>query len=199
MTDDLTKFLFWFLQECPVGLIKPPEQPDTLTVHESVLTLTLFRAEPYQVELVMLLPNSPPWPGEHRHPNVDSYECAWFNSVDFTKNGKLCNGPELVVPVTVGKLTDLRCCVRLLPTDWHGTTPLKAGACLISVQKWLNGVKPTSVGQDWDGQPVTRGHKQILVERGNSAGKQNSYENGAIVDAGSAVRDEAAVGGRSSG
>jgi len=133
------------------------------------MTMTLFRHPPYQVELVVLLPNSPAWPGEHRHPNVDSYEVAWYNSVDFTKNGELCNGPELVVPVQIGGVVDNRLCVRLLPTDWHGTTPLKKGAALISVQKWLNGVTPTSVGLDWDGEPTTPGHKTILSERGNSA------------------------------
>lgn len=171
MTCDLTNFLNWFLRQAPVGLLKPPEQDGTLVVHESVLTLTLFRCPPYQVELVILLPNSPAWPGEHRHPNVDSYEVAWYNSVDFTKNGKLCNGPELVVEVPVAGSNHIQSafCVRLLPTDFHGTTPLKKGAALISVQKWLNGVTPTSVGLDWIGEPTTDGHKQILAERGNSA------------------------------
>ena len=167
--DDLTKFLYWFLQQAPIGMLKPPEMDGTLTVHESVLTMTLFRCDPYQVELVILLPGSPAWPGEHRHPNVDSYEVAWYNSVDFTKNGKLCNGPELVIPVQVGNVKLHACCVRLLPTDYHGTTRLEKGGALISVQKWLNGVKPTSVGLDWDGEPTTAGHAKILAERGNSA------------------------------
>lgn len=171
MTCPLTKFLHWFLQQAPVGLVKPPEEDGVLTVHESVLTLTIFRCPPFQVELVILLPNSPAWPGEHRHPNVDSYEVAWYNSVDFTKNGRLCNGPELVVPVPVAGCDHVQqaFCVRLTPDDWHGTTPLKKGAALISVQRWLNGVAPTSVGLDWIGQPVTKGHEALLNERGNSA------------------------------
>jgi hypothetical protein len=120
---------------------------------------------------VILLPNSPAWPGEHRHPNVDSYEVAWFNTVNFTKNGKICNGPELLVPVepTPGRF-GMAGCVRLLPTDWHGTNQLPEGGALISVQHWLNEVEPTSVGMDWIGEPTTPGHAKLLAERGNSAG-----------------------------
>jgi hypothetical protein len=169
--DALTQFLYWFVRQ-PIAMLKPPEVPGVITVHESVLTITIFKAPPFQVELVILLPNSPAWPGEHRHPNVDSYEVAWFNSLDFIKNGKICNGPELVIPVPVeGGFTVPAFCVRLRPTDWHGTKPLPMGAALISVQHWLNGVEPTSVGNDWIGEPTTPGHAKILAERGNSAEK----------------------------
>lgn len=172
--DPLTNFLFWFL-DSPIGLIKPPDPVagkacNTLTVHESVLTLTLFRNPPFQVELVILLPGSPAWPGEHRHPNVDSYEVAWFNTVNFTKNGKVQNGPELIVPVRVADTQFTLCgAVRLLPTDFHGTNQLVEGGALISLQHWLNGVEPTSVGNDWIGAPTTPGHAKLLEERGNSA------------------------------
>jgi hypothetical protein len=165
--DDLTTFLYWFL-EAPIALLKPPEV-GAVTAHESVVTLTLLKVPPYQVELVTLLPNSPAWPGQHCHPNVDSYEVALFNSLDFIKNGEVCNGPERVVPVKYCGTTLHAGCVRLLPTDWHGTKPLKGGAALISVQKWLNGVEPTSVGNDWKGEPTTPGHAQLLKDRGNSA------------------------------
>lgn len=171
MPDELTTFLYWFLNE-PIALLKCPEEDRTLTVHESVMTLTLFRRPPFQVELVVLLPNSPGWPGEHRHPNVDSYEVAWYNTVNFTKNGVICNGAELVVPVQIAQGVFVESgCVRLRPTDWHGTNQLKEGGALISVQHWLNGVEPTSVGNDWLGEPTTEGHAELLKLRGNSAHK----------------------------
>lgn len=168
--DELTNFLYWFLNE-PIGLIKTPDEPRALTVHESVTTLTLYRKAPYQVELVILHPNRPAWPGEHRHPNVDTYEVAWFNTLNLTKNGKIVAGPELNVPVQIGPGIFVHVeCVRLLPSDWHGAQGMPAGSCLLSVQRWLNGVAPTSVGMDWEGEPTTEGHAELLKERGNSAG-----------------------------
>ncbi len=173
--DPLTNFLYWFLAS-PIGMIKPPDPSgianafSSLNAHESVVTLTLFRNPPWQVELVILLPNSPAWPGEHCHPNVDSYEVAWFNTLNFTKNGTLQNGPELLVPVQIApQQFSLMGAVRLRPTDTHGTNQLPAGGALISVQHWLNDVVPTSVGLDWHGTPTTPGHAAQLAEMGNSA------------------------------
>lgn len=167
--DTLTNFLFWFLNS-PVAVLQPSLLPKALTVHESVLTLTLFRSPPFQVELVVLLPGAAAWPGEHRHPNVDSYEVAWLNTSNFIKNGKAIGDPELWVPVQTspGRFT-MAGAVRLLPTDFHGIPALPAGGALLSVQHWLNGVEPSSVGMDWIGEPTTPGHAKLLAERGNSA------------------------------
>jgi hypothetical protein len=165
--DELTQFLYWWLHQ-PNALTLVPLGDNGLIAHESVVTLTLFRAGEFQVELVMLLPNAKPWPGEHRHPDVDSYEVAidTDNASSFTRNGKEVTMPDLVVPVEVapGEVKNMLC-VRLTPDDWHGTKPLGAkGGVLFSVQRWLNGVKPTSVGKNWDGQPVVEGHKAILEQ-----------------------------------
>lgn len=166
LNDPLTRFLHWFLER-PIALITL-QYPNALIAHASVVTLTLFRSSEFQVELVILLPGAAAWPGEHRHPDVDSYEVAMFNCVDFTKNGVTCNGPEMLVPVQVtneGEPVIQHCmCVRLRPTDFHGTVPLKEGGCLLSVQRWLNGVVPTSVGKNWLGAPVTPGHAAILAQ-----------------------------------
>lgn len=167
--DELTTFLLWFLSK-PIGLLRADTGERAFTQHGSVLTLTLFRSPPFQVEMVIKLPGSEAWPGEHRHPNVDTYEVEWFNTVDLTKNGVVVNGPELQVPVKISEtLFALANCVRLRPTDWHGANRVPHGVVLLSVQQWLNGVEPTSVGTDWEGEPATAGHAEILKERGNSA------------------------------
>ena len=168
--DDLTKFLYWWLHQKQAMTLVPLGE-NGLIAHESVVTLTLFRVMQYQVELVILLPNAPAWPGEHRHPDVDSYEVAIDedNASNFTRNGQDVSMPDLVVPVDLGTdnngipLVKKCLCVRLKPTDWHGTKPLGAkGGVLISVQKWRDGVKPTSVGKNWEGEPVVAGHGEIL-------------------------------------
>ena len=39
--------------------------------------------------------------------------------------------------------------VRVLPNAVHGAKAHKDGGCFMSVQHWLNGVSPSSVGNDW--------------------------------------------------
>lgn len=159
MSDVLTDYLKWFLRQ-PLALATlAPRTGTTVMDHSSVATLCLHREGQYQVELVLMKPGSPEWPGEHRHPNVDSYEVAVFYPMPFKKNGLLLSGPELVV--TVGAI---KCdCVRLFPTDWHGALSPPYGAAILSVQKWQNHIVPTSVGLDWDGEPTTEGHKCQLT------------------------------------
>jgi hypothetical protein len=161
--DDLTleQFLHWFLNE-PIGLISVGS--NACLWHESVITFNLFRYKRFQVELV-LLRGSSEWPGEHRHPDVDSVEVDLNNSVVFIKNGERRHSPDFQVPVKInaGKLVQMCNCVRLLPTDLHGISKVRdRGAAILSVQEWLNGKEPMSVGLNWDGVPVSFGHKAQL-------------------------------------
>lgn len=155
----LEAFLHWFLNQ-PIGLVTLMSAESYW--HESVITQTLFRHDRFQVELVLLRGNSE-WPGEHRHPDVDSVEVDLNNSVVFTKNGEEKSTPEFQIPVPIGGITQLCNCVRLLPTDRHGIKKVgPGGAAIISVQEWQNGVKPSSVGLNWDGVPVSYGHQAQL-------------------------------------
>ena len=164
----LTDFLYWWLAQ-PIGSIRSPEQAGTVMAHENVVTIVLFRRGQFQVELVLMLPDATEWPGEHRHPNVDSYEVSVFNTSRVTKNGVLLDGPELLVPVNMTNGNPAYAmCVRILPTDWHGTKRMPIGSSLFSVQHWLNGVVPTSVGLDWIGEPTAPGHAKQLEQFGNS-------------------------------
>lgn len=148
-----------------------PLTDNGLIAHESVVTLTLFRVQQFQVELIMLLPGAAAWPGEHCHPDVDSYEVAIdeTNASSFTRNGVEVTEPDLIIAVDLAEGGEQvwrhNLCVRLKPTDWHGTKPLgEKGGVLVSVQHWLNGVPPTTVGKNWKGEPVVAGHRAILAE-----------------------------------
>jgi hypothetical protein len=155
----LESFLSWVLNQ-PLGLMTLMSQESYW--HESVITQVIFRYDRFQVELVILRGDST-WPGEHRHPDVDSVEVDLNNSVVFTKNGEKRNTPDFQVPVQIGQVTQYCNCVRLLPTDSHGICEVApGGAAILSVQEWLNGVAPSSVGLNWDGVPVSFGHQNQL-------------------------------------
>lgn len=99
------------------------------------------------------------FPIEHRHPHVDSFEMHFCNEIPLTVNGKPAkmkpmrrhsdpNGPVLYV-------------CRVRSTDWHGAE-VKVGSAFFSVQRWADGVSPSSVGLDWEGSPVSMQHAAQL-------------------------------------
>jgi len=129
--DDLEAFLhFWMVNK----QIIPPET--TPTNHNGSLSgCVLYRDGQYQVQLFIVKPNSeiPP----HIHPNVDSYEVYLSGDINFMCNDKWFNQNKF------GSY------IRVKENSYHGGKFGERGGCFLSVQKWLNGVEPTSVGENW--------------------------------------------------
>ena len=145
--DALTTFLEWYL-EAGLKIFTPMD--DAVHFVENVVGTTIYRHEQFQVQLFTANPNTiiP----EHVHPNVDSYEVA-LTGMEFTLQGKI------ILPMWA---SDTKCqdsnlsiahysTVRVLPESLHGGRSGPKGGAFMSVQHWLNGVKPTSVGNDWNG------------------------------------------------
>lgn len=126
--DDLEGFLHWWLASRPIQQV--PEFGRV--IHDDQITgVVLYRQAPYQVQLFIVAPNAEI--DDHIHPNVDSYEVYLTGDVDFRVNGKSTQAPF----------------VRVAPDAWHGGSFGPQGGSFMSVQKWLNGVPPSSVGADW--------------------------------------------------
>lgn len=134
--DDLCAFKDWWLA------VRPMNSPnDGTTFVADTHGVVLFRQEPYQVEMFLVKPDSeiPP----HIHPNVDSFEVYISGDITF-----MCNG-EYFDQNIIGDT------IRVLPNSWHGGTFGKSGGCFLSIQKWMNGVKPKFVGDDWQDKENT--------------------------------------------
>lgn len=148
MFDDLTAFLHWWLSTRPIN-----------TPHHSVLNyngtlngVVLYRQDCYQVQLFIVQPDSVIDP--HTHPNVDSYEVHVGGDIEF-----MCDD-VWYKHVNYGDF------IRVKPSSWHGGKFGPAGGCFLSVQKWLNGVKPTTVGDDWsDEQGNTIGSARVATSK----------------------------------
>lgn len=121
-----------------------------------VTTIVLHREGVFQTELVIAHPKTAEWPGEHCHPNVASIEVEVFDCKGLTRNGAPIEKPDLV--------HEGRYLVYLAPDDYHGSKNNENGISLLSCQKWLNGVEPSSVGLDWKGAPVADAHENLLQE-----------------------------------
>ena len=158
--DDLTHFLQWYLD---AGLRLYVPHDNFIHFVEGVTGVTIYRSEPYQVQLFTATPNTiiP----SHTHPNVDSYEVA-LSGMEFYLDDKVVlprwyanikgNGTNL--PDSHYKV------VRVLPESPHSAIAGDKGGAFMSVQRWLNGVEPTSVGNDWDGTTMGAHHSdQVLT------------------------------------
>jgi quercetin dioxygenase-like cupin family protein len=125
--DDLKEFLDWWLENKATF---PPEENSTIYQGDTT-GVVLYKKAPFQVELFIVKPGKEI--KQHIHPNVDSYEVNLAGYIEFTCDGKVyCDGKP----------------VRVKPNAWHGGFFPKGGS-FISVQKWLNGVEPKFVGDDW--------------------------------------------------
>jgi len=131
--DDLTAFADWWLTNRPV---RPP--PDAITTYDNMTGTCLYRSGCYQVQMFTARPNSSA--PSHVHPNVDSYELYLSGDLDFVINGVIYKHADIATnPIPV----------RIYPSYWHEGITGEAGGCFLSIQKWLNGVPPTCVGNDW--------------------------------------------------
>jgi len=145
--DDLEAFKQWWEHTRPFN---PPIE-DPVTQAGVIYGVVLYRQPPYQVQLFIMPPNSSI--EDHIHPNVDSFEVFVGGDIAFR-----CNGETYAQNV-------LGASIRVLPDSWHGGVFGERGGCFLSVQKWLNGVPPTSVGHDWhDASNNTVGSATLLKD-----------------------------------
>ena len=159
-TDKLSQFADWYLCDLPNMPMKPPTK-DCVAVVEGVSGVVLWRDGDFQVQMFICEPHtSIP---AHTHPDVDSYEVHLTGGIDFYINDKL------VIPAKaankVKKDGSSRCygwTNRVHPHTSHSAKAGANGGAFLSIQHWLNGVKPTSVGENWDGHTMGKKHNESI-------------------------------------
>lgn len=129
---DLTikQFAIWWLRTKP---FRPPQE--VVVQFGYIFGVTLFRDGPFQVQLFIAPPHSAA--PKHRHPNVDTIEYYVMGDIKFEPDRLIA------LPFSKGALLDID------HTNAHIAVAGETGGCFISIQKWLNGVPPTSVEKDW--------------------------------------------------
>jgi len=159
--DDLDKFCKWFLLNMPVVGAVPFE--NAVTKIEDVTSVLMYRKDNFQVQMFIVPPHYiiP----EHTHPNVDSIEVYMGGNIRFSHCGSFVN-PE---PDIQKDNTNLGCSkargktIRVKPNDLHGGIFGEGGGVFLSVQKWLNDVKPHCVAADYNGVVMGEDHLAKVV------------------------------------
>lgn len=111
--------------------------------------MVLCREYPFQVELFQ--GHGPGKIPSHSHPNVDSLEVALSGDIRFMVNGALVLTKDMVKTKHDGTMAALGAIVRIDRGIEHSAVIGPKGGAFLSVQRWLNGVPPTSVAKDWEG------------------------------------------------
>ncbi len=159
MADRLEQFADWYLEEHKQFVIPPFY--DAITFIDGIGGIVLYREPPFQVQLFLVGPNVQIT--EHMHPNVDSYEIYVSGDVQFINCGQKILPDNIETTLSPrGIPKTFRSRVRVYPSDPHSAYTGPIGGSFMSIQHWLNDTKPTSVAEDWDGNPLGPLHANTL-------------------------------------
>jgi hypothetical protein len=132
--------------------IRPPQE-DPVYVTEISMSYVLFREGQYQAELYLVKPNtgSP----DHSHPGVENIITLWGGDIGLRANGidygMMLNAPLFGMqcdPIRNGSTHALECGPR--------------GGAFLSLEKWDDGLKPTSVTIRWHGDTCGDTHTGLV-------------------------------------
>lgn len=133
-----------------------------LTNFGNIISLVIYRQPPFQVEL-FIIPTAPSSFPEHRHPDVDTVEFALAGIGSLNVNGRVCSTQEQALLWYNCQLPSPL--VHIQPCDMHSGQNTMPHAFL-SIQKWLNGVSPTSVALNWIGEYGSAVQEEMVVKYG---------------------------------
>lgn len=135
---------------------------------EDVISVLLHREGQFQTQM-FIVPPCTVIP-EHTHPNVDSIEVYAGGQIYFSHSGKLVTTKENCTQEPEEKLglsTHRGLTIRVKPNDPHGGYFGENGGVFLSVQHWLNDVKPHCVAADYIGKTMGPDHLKS-VKFGNA-------------------------------
>lgn len=159
--DLLEEFVDWYRENCSLLHFVPLNK--AVTCVSGAWSVTQFLEDQFQVQMWVIPPNFiiP----EHTHPNVDSFEVYVGGQIMFSHSGRwVVSEDDLKEPAKMG-LSKLRGeMIRVMPDDLHGGCFGPAGGVFLSVQHWLNGVKPSCVSNDYDGIGLDKDHVSDVGE-----------------------------------
>tara|TARA_R100000541_G_scaffold930_2_gene4771 strand:+ start:1171 stop:1686 length:516 start_codon:yes stop_codon:yes gene_type:complete len=156
--DDLKQFKDWYKKNNTINI--PHDKP--LMFIDGIMGITLYRKGQYQVQLFICEPNN--IITEHSHPNIDSYE-MYLWGMEFSHLGKPIINKEMSLMERRNKPGEPRWkgfTLRILPGERHDAKSSIHGGAFLSIQKWLNNIKPSHVSEDWDGNILGDKHKDQL-------------------------------------
>jgi len=155
INDDLKEFKNWYLKN---NLINVPYNNPIMFI-DGISGITIYRKDQFQVQLFICEPNV--IIKEHSHPNIDSYEMFLWG-MEFTHKGKTIINKQMALLERNNMPRCSNWTLRIKQNELHGGQSSNKGGAFISIQKWLNNIKPSHVSEDWTGDILGNKHKEQL-------------------------------------
>jgi hypothetical protein len=161
MWNTVEEFAGWY--EKSGYPIRPP-QTNAIFRTNNASALVLYREGQFQVELYIGDANSVT--PEHSHPGVDSILVYLSGEGNSTVNSVV---PLNLVPFfnkinPDGTSMLFKQAIRVDPKDTHGLTTYNKGFAFYSIEKWQDGIEPTSVTIRWEGETTGDIHNKVLLD-----------------------------------
>jgi hypothetical protein len=159
MWNTLEEFAQWYKDN---GFpIRPPFE-DPVYVTDISYSYVLFREGQYQAELYLVRPNtSSP---DHSHPGIENIIMVWGGDVNTSNNGKYLDLSDCYKePNSQGtnKLFGM-CSDKLTDKGYHALFAGSKGGAFLSLEKWPEGKKMSSVTIEWEGEAVDPNHAELI-------------------------------------
>jgi hypothetical protein len=162
MYNTVEEFAEWYMRK---GFpIRPPFK-DPVYVTDISYSYVLYRAGQYQAELYLIKPNHDT--PDHSHPGVESIIMIWGGDLNTRIDGQLVEYPSTYNSQNMGDGTSNlfgACSKKLTDKETHAVITGPKGGALLSLEKWPNGIVPTSVTVRWQGNTLGKDHDQTIEE-----------------------------------
>jgi hypothetical protein len=144
--------------------LKPPFT-DPMYHTDISMSFVWYRAAPWQVELYMVRPNTVA--PNHNHPDIDSldvYLSGTFTMIGLDSSLDLSSlSQHMDTPRFDGMHRLYGHTIKIPPGQNYGGVFGDKGGVFWSIQKWVNGVTPSSVTKNWHGDTIGEHHKKIII------------------------------------
>jgi len=156
----LEEFAGWFLKNSSVIASVPLH--GAVSKIEDVTSVLMYRGGSFQVQM-FIVPADYIIP-EHTHPNVDSLEIYMGGQIRFSHSGKWVISDDEFFNASpdeqrgTGLPQRAGHAIRVRPDELHGGIFGPSGGVFLSIQHWLNGVKPHCVAADYIGVVMGKHH-----------------------------------------
>ena len=142
--NSVEEFAEWYKDnEYP---IKPPVG-EKIYVTDISYSFVLFREGQFQVELYLVKPNT--FSPEHSHPGVDNIVLVWGGDIGHTA-ASILTPPFGVQGPTINN------------GSMHELHAGNNGCAVLSIEKWHDGIKPSSVSIVWEGDTCGETHSNLI-------------------------------------
>lgn len=162
MWETVEEFAEWYKEN---GFPFLPPQDNAIFRTNNASAVVLYRKGQFQAELYIGDPSCTT--PEHSHPGVESIIMYISGDGETTINSKAIIDPKPYWDMKNldGSSVLFKQSLRLNPEDTHGLTTGPRGFAFFSIEKWPDGIDPSSVAAHWEGETTGDIH-DAAIERG---------------------------------